>query len=135
MGPVVLDTSVVIAVMDPSDRHHSAAVAEVTARRDEWQAMKLSSISVAELCSLKGPGRKQRLEWVDRFIGSLGADAVVSVDRHTAELAGAVRANRPSLRLPDALISATAQQIGAELLTADRRLARLDGVKLLSTRH
>lgn len=134
MGPVVLDTSVVIAAMDPSDRHHQAAVSEITSRREDWQEMKLSTISVAELCSLRGSGRKQRLEWIDRFIASLGADAVVSVDRQTAELAGAARASRPSLRLADALISSTAQQIGGELLTADRKLARLDGVKLLSPR-
>lgn len=134
MGPVVLDTSVVIAAMDPADKHHSAAVAEVTLRREVRQEMKLSAVSVAELHSLKGPGRKQRLVWIDRFVGSLGADAVISIDRHTAELAGAARADRPSLRLADALINATALQIGGELITADRKLARLEGVTLLSSR-
>lgn len=132
MGPVVLDTSVVVAAIDPADAHHRDAAAEITALRGNRE-LRISTISIAELNSIKGPNRRARLERIARFVDALGADSVVGIDRQTAELAGGARAQRPSLRLPDALIKATADRIGGELLTADRRLAKLDGVSLLGT--
>lgn len=92
-------------------------------------------VTIAELHSLGGAGRKARLEQVSQFVDALGESAVLEVDRKTAELAGAQRAKRPSLQLADSLIKATADRIGGELLTADRRLAKLSGVKLLGARR
>jgi predicted nucleic acid-binding protein len=131
MGPIVLDTSVVVAALNPDDAHHRSAVAELTARRVARQPIKISTVVIAELHSVKRPRQAAWLAWIDRFVDSLGADAVISVDRPTAELAGAARAKKPSLKLPDALIKATADQLGGELLTADRKLAKLDGVTLI----
>lgn len=131
MGAVVLDTSVVSAAIDPADAHHEAAVSTISARRAAGDPIRLSAISVAELRAVKGPRHKERTAWVTRFLDLLGVDAVISVDRETAEIAGDLRATRPSVRLPDALIKASADRIGAELLTADRKLARLDGATLL----
>lgn len=120
-----------IAALNSVDAHHSQAVAEITARRHARQPLRISTVSIAELHSIKGSGRKARLTSANRFVDSLGIDAVVGVDRAAAEIAGAARASRPSLKLADALIKATADQIGAELLTADRQLAKLDGVTLI----
>jgi predicted nucleic acid-binding protein len=121
----------VIAALNVTDVHHRDAVEAVTARRLARQPLKISTVSIAELHSITGPGRKGRLSSVERFLDSLGASAVVQVDRPTAEIAGDARARRPSLQLADALIKATADRLGAELLTADRRLAKLDGVTLI----
>jgi predicted nucleic acid-binding protein len=129
--PVVLDTSVVIAALNSSDAHHRDAVEAITARRIAKQPLRISTVSIAELHSIRGAGRKDRLASITRFIDSLGSEAVVGVDRAAAESAGASRASRPSLGVADAMIRATAGQIGAELLTADRGLAKLDGVTLL----
>lgn len=134
MGPVVLDTSVVIAVTSPSDPHHRDAAQEFASLRKAGREFRLSTISIAELHSFKGPGRKGRIETANRFVDTLGASAVVDVDRAIAERAGSVRKSRPALHLADALIKATADHIGGELLTADRRLARLEGVKLLGAK-
>ncbi|MGK2878579.1 MAG: type II toxin-antitoxin system VapC family toxin [Solirubrobacterales bacterium] len=131
MGPVVLDTSVVIAALNGTDVHHRDAVVEITARRLARRPLRISTVSIAELHSIRGAGRKGRLSSVERFLNSLGVDAVVGVDRPTAEIAGDARARRPSLQLADALIRATAERLGAELLTADRRLAEFDGVTLI----
>lgn len=133
MGQVVLDTSVVIAVTDRADAHHDAAAAELKLRRRSRDEIRISSISIAELHSLAGPGRRARIGVTNRFVDALGDQATLEIDRLTAELAGSLRAARPSLKLADALIKASAQQIGAELLTADRALARLDGVRFVGT--
>lgn len=129
MGPVVLDTSILSAVVDPSDAHHEAAAAELIACHTARRPIRVSAITVAEFHSVKGPARQARLEWAERFIESIGPDGVVSVDRRAAELAGELRARRPSVKLLDALIKGSADRIGGELITADRRLARLDGVR------
>ncbi|MFT4050360.1 MAG: PIN domain-containing protein [Solirubrobacterales bacterium] len=131
MGPVVLDTSVVVAFSNPLDAHHEHAFAEITARRKMSQQLKVSVVTIAELHSLAGPGRKARIAQVGQFIDALGEGAVVGVDHRIAELAGAQRARRPSLQLADSLIKATADSIDGQLLTADRRLAKLSGVNLL----
>lgn len=134
MGPVVLDTSVLSAAFDPSDAHHSGAVAAITERRLARQPIRISAVSVAEFHSVRGSGRDARIAWLERFVESLGATAIAAVDRRTAEIAGELRARRPSVKLPDALIKATADLLGGELLTADRKLSKLDGVILLRTR-
>jgi len=131
VGPVVLDTSVVIAALEVTDAHHRDAVAEITARRLARQPIKISTVTIAELHSVNRPGRAAWLSFVSRFVDSLGLDAVVDVDRPNAEVAGAARAKKPSLKLPDALIKGTADHIGGELLTTDRRLAKLEGVTLI----
>lgn len=133
MGAVVLDTSVVSAAFDREDVHHAEAVSAIRSQRQAGEPIMISAVSVAELRALKGPSRKLRNKWIDQMLDSLGEDAVVAVDRTTAELAGDMRASRPSLKLPDALISACSRRAGAELLTADRRLARLDGARLLGS--
>lgn len=135
MGPVVLDTSVVVAFLNPQDERHRAAAAEITSRREAGQAMRVSAITVAELASISGPGRKSRVEIADRLVDALGPDGVISIDRRVAQLAGDTCAKRPSLKLADALIKASADSVGGELLTADRKLASLGGVQLLGSRR
>lgn len=131
MEPVLLDTSVVIAALSSIDVHHEKAIAAIVARRETRQPIRVSTVSIAELHSIRGTGRKAQLSAVRRFVDSLGVDGVVGLDRQTAETAGEARSRRPSLRLADSMIKATADHIGAELLTADRQLAKLDGVTLI----
>ena len=51
--------------------------------------------------------------------------AVLPVDRDLARQAAILRARHPQLRLPDALVLATAYDQGAVLLTFDRQLTKL----------
>jgi predicted nucleic acid-binding protein len=50
---------------------------------------------------------------------------IVAADREIARRAAELRAATEALRLPDALVLATAQLRGARLLTFDERLAQL----------
>ncbi len=53
--------------------------------------------------------------------------AIVALTEATAELAASLRARHDKLRLPDAIVLATAQEKSGELLSYDRRLSGLSG--------
>lgn len=133
MGPVVLDSSVIIAWLNPDDAHHE----RVTRRLQELAAsggrFAVSAVGYCELMSNKSRARRDAIR---KAVEALGAESVIAVDREIAEHAGALRARRPSLRTPDALIAATAAIRGSgTLLTADRAMARLDGAEYLGGRR
>ena len=117
-GPiVVLDTSVVIAFREPADAHHAAAV--VAFRRHQGDELVLPASAYAE--ALVGPSRRgpAALASFDRFI----ADLAVRIEPLTSEIArqaARLRSRHVALRLPDALILATGDVLGAgTILTAD----------------
>jgi predicted nucleic acid-binding protein len=51
--------------------------------------------------------------------------SIVPLNQTTGEHAAELRARHNGLRLPDAIVLATARELGARLMTYDRRLARL----------
>jgi predicted nucleic acid-binding protein len=60
---------------------------------------------------------------VDEFLDSASI-AVISIDRAIARRAAALRAEHPSLRLPEAMSLATAIITGSTLLTLDTKLRK-----------
>lgn len=124
MGPVVLDTSVVLALLDPDDALHSPSAREVTGRRGSAATFVLPASVLAEL--LVGAANRGDLDKVRQNV--VGAFGPVRVLDEAVAVAAAVRRSRhPSLRLPDALVLATADVVGAEaVLTGDRRWGALD---------
>ncbi|WP_380168138.1 PIN domain-containing protein [Jannaschia sp. R86511] len=124
MGAVVLDASVVIALLDPADALHTAAALAVSAARDDKADFVLPASVLAEV--LVGAVAD---EDVDR-VRTLVLDAfgpVRPLDERVAVAAAARRARHPGLRLPDALVLATADVDDADaVLTGDRRWPPLD---------
>jgi predicted nucleic acid-binding protein len=122
VGAVALDASVAIALLDPADGHHGRAVAALRERTRLPLIMAASAYSEALVQPLvKGLG-----DAVEDFVESLGVE-IVAADRGIGRRAAELRAGHRTLRLPDALVLATAQARGASLLTFDARLARLTG--------
>ena len=123
MAIVVLDASVVIAFLDAADRHHQAAVAALT--RVHSEQLVLPASVYAEI--LVGPGRRGReaMAAAREFV----ADLPLRVEPISAEIAAraaVLRALHRSLKLPDALVIATGDVLGAvSVLTADRTWSRL----------
>ncbi len=116
MGLTVLDAGVVIALLDAADAHHAAAVASVRIARDRGDVLVLPASAYAE-CLVsphrRGPGA---VAVVDRFLDALPA-RVEPADRSIAAAAAALRATRgTALRLPDALVIATALVLGADCI-------------------
>lgn len=121
MGLTVLDAGVVIGLLDASDSHHSGARNAIAAAQSRSDRLVLPVSAYAE--TLVEPYRRGEGsgEIVDRFLDGL-AIAIEPIDRAVASAAAELRAAHRSLRLPDALVIATAIAIHADrLLTTDTR--------------
>ncbi|MDQ3990964.1 MAG: PIN domain-containing protein [Actinomycetota bacterium] len=122
MGLTVLDSSIVMAFRDASDPHHGAAVSAL--KDAATQVLVVPVIAYAEV--LVGAYRKGRkhASLAERFFEE--AVRVEPASRSIARTAAKLRAAR-GMRLPDALIVATAIDLDAdEVLTADDRWRGMD---------
>ncbi|MGI8660678.1 MAG: type II toxin-antitoxin system VapC family toxin [Thermoleophilaceae bacterium] len=122
MGPLALDASVVIALLDGADAHHERAVAELSSRQGGPPDLLIAATAYTE--ALIRPLRDGHGDTVERFLAR-GPVEVVPIDRTVAAAAARLRADHASLRLGDALVLATAHAREAELLTFDERLHRI----------
>jgi predicted nucleic acid-binding protein len=122
----VLDAGVVIAILDASDTHHHAAMQAVKTAIDRRDELVLPASAYAEV--LVAPHRRgtDAVGTVDAFLDALPA-GVESATRIVAARAAELRAEHGrQLRLPDALVVATAMVVGAErVITTDARWPRL----------
>jgi predicted nucleic acid-binding protein len=116
---ILLDSAVIAGFLDRDDALHPAAdrrLRELAGR----ERLVASFISYAELLTGAGLGHHEPSA-VRGFFADL-VDVVHGVDGEIAERAAALRIAKRSLRMPDALILATADLRGTDLvLTADRR--------------
>lgn len=124
MGISLLDTGAVIAFLDRDDAFHTSASGAVreAARRDQ---LMLSAVSYAEL--LTGARLGKRSERAVKGFCERLVQSIVPVDQEIADLGASLRAaNR--IRLPDALILATAQAVPAsKVIGTDAGWAGLAG--------
>lgn len=130
MGLSVFDAGVVIAGLDASDARHGAAARALGAARDRGDEFVVPASAYAEI--LVRPAAQGEAV-VARLDAALDALPVVVADatRDIARRAATLRARHPSLRLPDALVIATAVELDADhLLTTDRRWKSLRGLGL-----
>jgi predicted nucleic acid-binding protein len=122
MGLIVLDAGVLIGVLDGGDVHHVAATEAVRLAEENLDQLVLPGSALAEL--LVGPSRRGReaIAVVDSLLVTLAVD-VVAIDQTIARQAAVLRATT-SLRLPDALVVASAIVVRADrLLSIDNRWA------------
>ena len=123
MGLVVLDSSVVIALLDPSDIHHNNCLSAFESKKlEENTTFLISTITLAE--SLVG-AIKNSYEFalrifvrIDDEIGSL-----IDFKPDTAWQTATLRA-RLTISFADAAIIATAQNLQAELWSCDQKMIR-----------
>lgn len=124
MEALILDASVLIGLLDTADTHHDRAVDDVEAAdRDEYQLLVPASAYSEALVAF---ARARRLEEARRAIAAMGITIVPLTDM-IAERAAELRARHTRLRLPDAIVLATAQEIGGNLLSYDRKLSQHAG--------
>lgn len=135
MGLIHLDAGVVIGLLDSNDAHHDSATEALTAAQRSSNRIAMAASAFAEC--LVGPARRgsRAVAVVEELFDRLPVD-VVALDAVTARAAAELRARHRSLRLPDALVLATAAQGSAnELITTDRKwpTARKLGLELAIT--
>jgi predicted nucleic acid-binding protein len=121
---LILDASVLIGLLDSADTHHDRAIDDVEAADREGRQLLLPASAYSE--TLVAFARARRLEEARRAITAMGI-AIVSFTDTIAERAAELRARHSRLRLPDAIVLATAQEMGGSLLSYDRRLSQLAG--------
>jgi predicted nucleic acid-binding protein len=125
---IALDSNAVIGFLDRGDALHSAATERIAETLREGDALVVSVITFIEVLTGATLGRHDEGA-VRGFLEGLVAEIVpvdVEVGRRGAELRGKHRA----LRLPDALILATAEihpQV-TRLVSGDRAAARVPGL-------
>jgi predicted nucleic acid-binding protein len=115
---IALDTSVLIALLDPGDAHHQAARASLAAHADD--DLRIPAHAFAE--ALVHPARVGKDREARRLIAGLEI-AVDPIDEAIAVAAAKIRAKHGrALRMPDALALAYADVRKAKsILTADAR--------------
>lgn len=121
---VVLDSDAVIGFLDRDDTLHAAADAAIREFANE-QPLLTSAVTYAEVLTGARLGHHdERL--VEGFFADL-ISAILPVDETVADLAADLRARAPSLRMPDALILASAEvDASAELVvTGDSQLTSI----------
>jgi predicted nucleic acid-binding protein len=122
MGLTLIDAGVLIGFLDGDDVHHAAAERELGQAQERGDHIAIPASALAE--ALVAPSRagatavRTSLEYLDRL-----PVVVQDLDPATAVIAADLRARHGrSLRLPDALVVATAIRSNATvLLTTDQR--------------
>jgi predicted nucleic acid-binding protein len=127
MGLALLDTTIVIAVLNHRDTLHPAARRSVLAARDR-HALAMSALTYAEI--LVGPLRagENAVEIVERFAAQT---RVLAISSQIARLAAELRAQR-NIKLPDAVILATGLWHKADVIvTGDARWKGIETVRVI----
>jgi predicted nucleic acid-binding protein len=130
MGLTHLDAGVIIAFLDGHDAHHDAATSALATALEQADQLSIAASALAEC--LVGPARRstKAVELVRTAIGRLPA-SVVLLDEQIATQAAVLRARHRTLKLPDALVIATAEAAGADrLITTDRQWPTAKAMKL-----
>ncbi len=122
MEALILDASVLIGLLDTADAHHDRSIDDVEAADRAGQRLLLPASAYSK--TLVAFARAGRLSEARNAIADMGI-AVIPLTGSIAERAAELRANHERLRLPDAIVLATAQEESGELLSYDRRLSQL----------
>lgn len=124
---VVLDSGVVVGFLDQGDSLHDSADAAIRSLA-HGQRLLVSAVTYAEVLTGARLGHHDE-ERVIGFFRSL-TSAVLPVDVRVADRAADLRARFKALRMPDALILATAdtEREVDRFVTGDQQMTRVSGL-------
>lgn len=121
MGVIHIDTGVFIALLDSDDVHHDVATTFWTSSRVRGDRIAMSATAFAE-CLIKPFRDNPKTVTSVRDLFRRIPIEIVQLDEVVAEKAAELRASQPSLRLPDAMVIASAIVGNADqLVTTDRK--------------
>jgi predicted nucleic acid-binding protein len=122
VAALILDASVLIGLLDTADAHYQQAVEQVDEADTAGTALLTPASAYSE--AMMAFARASRIVEARYAIGAMGI-TVVAMTQQIAERAAEIRAQHERLRLPDAIVLATARELGAALLTYDDRLDKV----------
>lgn len=130
MGLTHLDAGVIIAFLDGSDAHHDAARSALSTALDNAERLSIAASALAECLVCPARRSTKGVELVRTVIDRLPV-TVVHLDEEIATQAAMLRARHRSLKLPDALVIATAEHSRADqLVTTDRKWPTTKAMRL-----
>ncbi len=132
MSTTLVDSGVLIALLDDTDIHHAASSSAIVSALRQGHSLAIAATTLAEILvrpySVGDQAVSRCLNAIDRL-----PIVVIDLDRAISMKAAELRATIPGMRLPDATIVATAVVSSASaLLTTDAKLARIS-TSLLGT--
>ena len=122
MGALILDASVLIGLLDSADAHHQRAVEDVDGADTAGERLLVPASAYSE--ALVAFARAGRTADAREAIAAMGI-TVVALTRAIAERAAGIRAEHERVRFPDAIVLASASEVGGRLLTYDANLAKI----------
>lgn len=122
MGALILDASALIGLLDTADVHHARSIDDTEAADRAGRQLLTPASAYSE--ALVAFARAGRIGDAREAIAAMGI-TVTPLTATIAERASELRAHHPRLRLPDAIVLASARELGGELLSYDRRLTQL----------
>ncbi len=127
MGVTVLDSRVLIAMVDADDAHHVAARTAMEHARAAGDVFVVPVAAYTEFMVRSYQDDEAMIVFRDGLVDAIPA-RVEPATRETGRIAAAIRARHGRrIKLPDAFIIATAMIVGADrLLTADANWPALD---------
>jgi predicted nucleic acid-binding protein len=123
VDPLILDASVLIGLLDTADAHHDRSIQDVETADGEGRPLLTPASAYSE--ALVAFARADRVADARDAIAGIGI-TVVPLSQAIAERTAVLRARHETLRHPDAIVLATAQELDGELLTYDDRLSRTE---------
>jgi predicted nucleic acid-binding protein len=127
VAALVLDASVLIGLLDTADAHHERSIDAVEAADRTGRQLLVPASAYSE--ALVAFARAGRIDDAREAIASMGI-SVTPLNEAIAERSAELRARHERLRLPDAIVLATARELGGHLLSYDQRLAAFGGKTL-----
>jgi len=130
MGLTHLDAGVIIGFLDGDDSHHDTARGALAEVFDRGDRLAMAASALAEC--LVGPARRDQeaVDLVRTMIDRLPV-SIVDLDATIATRAAVLRARHRMLKLPDAVVLATASTSEADrLITTDRKWPTAKSMKL-----
>lgn len=123
MGVTVVDAGVMIAVLNQGDAHHTVAKRRLREARDRGDRLVLPASTYAEMMVSASRAGEEAVKTVDALVDGVPM-TIEAIGRSVAAKAAHLRARHGrALRLPDALVLATADVLGADrVLTTDADL-------------
>ncbi len=122
MGPLILDASVLIGLLDTADAHHAQAIQDTEAADKTGRPLLVPASAYSE--ALVAFARADRIKDAREAIVSMGF-TITPLTAPIAEHAAELRARHERLRLPGAIVLASAHELAGDLLSYDHNLARL----------
>lgn len=122
MAALILDASVLIALLDTADAHHERSIEDAEDADQAGRELLAPASAYSE--ALVAFAREDRVGDAREAIVAMGVE-IAPLTGRIAEQAAKLRAQHERLRLPDAMVLATAHALDGELLSYDDRLSRL----------